>query len=288
VSLLRRVWDVAYQTVREFLDDGGPHLAAGLAYYGVLAIAPALLIASNAAGRVLGEAAAEGQLLEVLSVLLNEEAARLFESLLIEIAQDTTTSTGAALFGVLLLLSAVAAAFNAFRRSLDMLSRVPRPEKASWRVVTRRTLLPFVLALLAVVALAIAVVMSTVVPAVDMLLHGEWAALDAMQRAWSWLLPILTATVVFTLLFRVVPDARVSWRSALIAGVATGVLFTVGMQLLALYLGMSRWTTFYGVFGAFVALLLWVYYSAQIALVGGKLAYVVARTRGEDLHHAGQ
>ena len=283
MSRARTVWDVLYQTAREYLDDGGSYLAAGLAYYGAFAIAPAPLIVSAAAGRVLGDAAAEGQLLQVLSVLLTEETAELLQSLLAEIGRNTPASTTATLIGSVLLLSAVAAAFSAFRRALNILWRAAPSTRRSWRKTAWRTLLPFVLAVGAVVALATAVVMSTVVPTVDVLLAGEGAALDAAQRAWAWVLPVIVATVLFTLLLRSVPDVRVSWRSALLGGAVTGVLFTVGMQLLALYLGMSRWTTFYGVFGVFVALLLWVFYTAQIVLFAAKLTYVVARTRGESV-----
>lgn len=283
MSRVSTVWDILYRTAREYLDDGGSYLAAGLAYYGVFAIAPALLIASAAAGRVLGDAAAEGQLLEILSTLLTEETADLLQSLLAEIGQNTAASTTATLIGAALLLSAVAAAFSAFRRALNILWRAAPSKRRSWRKTTWRTLLPFALAVGAVVALAAAVVMSTVVPTVDVLLEGEGAALDAVQRAWSWVLPTVVASALFTLIFRSIPDVRVSWRSTLIGGAATGVLFTIGTQVLALYLGGSRWTTFYGVFGVFVALLLWVFYSAQIALFGAKLTYVVARSGGEGV-----
>ena len=97
----------------------------------------------------------------------------------------------------------------------------------------------------------------------------------------SGVVSVTAASLVFTLLFRIIPEQRVSGRSLLLGGVLTGTLFTVGSQVLGLYVGASRLTSFYGVFGIFVALMLWIYYSAQIVLVGATFTAVLARDRGE-------
>lgn len=267
------------ETVRVYLRSGGTRMAAALAFYGTFAIAPALLIAASFAGRVLGEAAAAGQLYEVLTTLLSEDAAKLAEELVAQTGSRTAYSPWPVAVGGALLLSAIATAFRAFEASVNTVWGSVSNPRSRLRAFTRKGLLPFGLAMLAVVALAATVVISAVMAPIAARL-GERTPL-ATSALGSSLVSLAAAVVVFTVLFRIVPEQRVAWRTLLAGGALTGALFTVGSQVLGLYVGVSRLTSFYGVFGIFVALMIWIYYSAQIVLVGATFTVVLARSRGE-------
>lgn len=274
------VWGIMRETVRVYLRAGGTRMAAALAFYGTFAIAPALLIASSFAGRVLGEAAAAGQLYEVLSTLLSQDAARLAQEFVAQTGSRTTYSPWPVAVGGVLLLSAVATAFRAFEASVNTVwGSVSRP-RSRLKTFTRKGLLPFGLAMLAVVTLAATVVISAVLAPLSARL-GERTSL-ATSAFGSTAISLVAAVVVFMVLFRIVPEQRVSWRTLLAGGVLTGVLFTAGSQVLGLYVGASRLTSFYGVFGIFVALMVWIYYSAQIVLLGATFTAVMARRAGES------
>lgn len=276
------MWSLVRETAIGYTRAGGTRLAAALAFYGVFAIAPALLIAASVAGRIVGEAAAEGQLYEVLSVLLSEQAALVAQKLLAETGGNTQPSAWAMFVGAVLLLSAVASAFRAFQYALNVLWGVSVSERSRLHQFTVTGVVPFLMALVTVVALAALVVVSAVLPSVTVGPAGA-QALDPFAAAGSWLLSLAISAGLFALLFRIVPARRASWVTVLIGGAITGALFTVGTQALGLYLGVSRWTSFYGVFGVFVALLLWVYYSSQIVLIGGMFTHVLACSRGEEI-----
>lgn len=273
------VWRLMRETGRVYLREGGTRMAAALAFYGAFAMAPALLIAASFAGRILGEAAAAGQLYEVLRTLLNEDAAKLAQTLLAETGNNTGYSAWPVAVGAVLLLSAIATAFRAFEAAINTVwGSVSRP-RSRLKAFTRKGLLPFGLALLAVATLAAVVVLSAVLGPLSARLSTQTSTLTSglLSGATS----LVAAVLVFVLLFRLVPEQRVSARSLLVGGTLTGVLFTVGTQVLGLYVGSSRLTSFYGVFGIFVALMLWIYYSAQIVLVGATFTAVLARDRGE-------
>ena len=273
------MWAIMRETVRVYLRAGGTRMAAALAFYGTFAIAPALLIASAFAGRILGDAAATGQLYEVLTTLVSEDAAKLAQVLLAETGSRTTASAWPVAVGAILFLSAIATAFRAFEASVNAVwGSVSRP-RSRLRAFTRKGLLPFGLALVAVLALSAIVVLSAVLAPLSSRFSEQTSL--AMDTLVSGVVSIAAASLVFMLLFRIIPEQRVSGRSLLVGGMLTGTLFTLGSQVLGLYVGASRLTSFYGVFGIFVALMIWIYYSAQIILVGATYTAVLARQRGE-------
>lgn len=265
---------------RNWVADYAQSMGAALAFYTMFAIAPLLLIVISVAGLVFGEEAARGEINVQLEGLLGTHGAVAVQGLL-ESAGHTSGSVLATVFGSVLLFIGATSVFAELQDALDRIWRAPTRSHRSglWNLVRVR-LLSFGMILgigfLLIVSLAFSAGLAAV---------GRWW--DPSSRGWLTVsnaievsLSALLVTVVFAMIYKAMPRARVDWRDVWVGAMFTSVLFIAGKFLIGAYIGRSPITTGFGAAASLVVVLLWVYYSAQIFLFGAEFTWVYCHRFG--------
>ncbi len=264
---------------RAWWDDDCARMGASLSYYTLFAIAPILLVAIAIAGLVFGADAVRGEIVGQLDHLVGRDGALTVQGLL-EGASHRRAGMVATLIGGFTFLIASTGAFLELQVAFNTIWRVkPRPEGHFHAFVIDR-LRSFGL----VVAIGFLLLVSLTVTAALAALNA-WLFNLSPVNALLWtivntLVSIVVTTGLFALLFRSLPDVRLRWRDVMTGAVVTAVLFTIGQQVIGLYLGQSAIASMYGAAGSMMILLLWVYYSCQILLFGAQFTRVWAARHG--------
>ncbi len=269
-------------TVREafvgWQEDKATSLGAALAYYGVFAIAPLFVIAIAVAGFVFGEQAAEGRIVREMSATLGETTARAVERMVAS-ARDRGTGVSATVIGVIMLLSGATAVFGQLQDALNTVWKVaPRPGRGVWGLIRDR-FLSFAMVLGIGFLLLLSLALTAVLAAL-----GQWTASWSggadLWRAANAAASFAIVTLLFAMIFKVLPDVHIHWRDVWIGAAVTALLFTGGKYLLGAYFAHGGVTSVYGAAGSLVAVLLWVYYSSQIVLFGAEFTRAYAHRHG--------
>jgi membrane protein len=277
-------WWLITQTVEEFSKVRADLLAAALAFHTLLAMAPLIIIAVAVAGLVLDRAAALDEATRLLSGTLGPTGA----STVREWVQEASEGGKVASFVGFALLAWTASRLGTeLREALNQLWSVDvfmaEGFKSSIRDYVQRRLFAFVIVLAAGPLLLLVFASRTLLTAFDftLLVSSRWQALfvQLLQIAGSILLVALTCAAVF----RFVPDKRIGWKNVLVGGSLTSILFNVGNALVSLYLGRASVSEAYGAAGSAVVVLLWLYFSAQMFLLGAKFTHVYSRRFGWGL-----
>lgn len=264
--------------LRAWWDDDVMRLGASLAYYTLFAIAPVLLVATAIAGTAFGAEAVRGQIVGQLEDLIGRDGAQAVQNLLEGASRRRAGPVATALGSI----AFVVAAMGAFLELQAALNRI-------WRATPNTgTLRPFLMDRLRsfglMVAIGFLLTVSLAVTAALAALTG-WVSsrspsLMLASSGVSAVVSLFVTTALFALLYRVLPDVRLRWRDVTTGAFVTAVLFTIGQQLIGLYLGQSHVASSYGAAGSIMILLLWVYYSCQIVLFGAEVTRVYAQRQG--------
>ena len=264
---------------RAWWDDDCARMGASLAYYTLFAIAPILLVATAIAGLVFGAEAVRGEIVGQLDQLVGREGAVAVQGLLEGAAQRRAGIVATVIGGIAFLVAATGA-FLELQVAFNTIWRVkPNPDAQFYAFVMDR-----VRSFGLVVAIGFLLLVSLAVTAALAALNA-WLSTLAPASALLWtivntLVSIVVTTGLFAWLFRFLPDVRLRWRDVTTGAVVTAVLFTIGQQLIGLYLGQSSTASSYGAAGSMMILLLWVYYSCQILLFGAEFTRVWAARHG--------
>jgi membrane protein len=267
---IRSLWDVTLGAAQDWWEDNCLRLAASLAYYTALSLAPLILLIVGLLGVVLGREQVASQLEAQLEGLMGPAGRELVTSIL------TTTSpqggTLATVVGLVTLVIGPTAVFGELQTTMNLIWEVqPAPTSGAWAGILAWLKARF-FSLAIVFALAFLLLVSLVVSAA---LAGAAAFFwGSEQTLLSRLLELGVSLVVltlgFALLFKYVPDAEVRWRDVWLGGFVTAVLFTVGKTAIGYYLGQASVGSAYSAAGSMVVLLVWVYYSALIVFFGAE------------------
>jgi len=274
---------MAGQVWRSWNDDYGSSMGAALAYYTTFSLAPLLLIVMSVAGLVFGEAAARGEIEAQLVSLMGDQGASAVQGLLVNV-HDPSKGVAATLLGIVLLLVGAATVFGELQNALDRIWRVPTERRVTgWVTLVRSRLLSFgmILALgfLLTVSLVISILLEAAVEFGRRLgpVFGNWSAIVEVGNA---VVGFLLAAIVFALIFKIMPRVRVQWKDVWIGALFTAALFSLGKMLIGLYIGRSGVASAFGAAGSLVVVLLWVYWSAQILLIGAEFTWIYANRFG--------
>lgn len=277
----RTVWGLLRQTGRDYLDDKVPRLAAALAYYALFALAPLMLVLIAVAGLVFGADTVREALAGQVGGLLGEGGAEFVDSM-VDNAGSGKGGVAAALFGTVALLFGAGGVFVQLQDALNTVWEVkPKPGlSVLHRIHNRLSTYAFVMALafLLLVSLAVSAAISSLSRWNDALTGPDWLWLVV-----DWLLSISVLTLLFAVLFKALPDAKVKWRDVWIGALVTAGLFALGKVLLGLYLGRPGATATFGAASALVLIVLWVYYCAQLVLLGAEFTQAYAHWRGHAI-----
>jgi membrane protein len=265
----RRAWALLRATVEGYIADEAMTRGAAIAFYAFFSAAPLLVIAIAIAGAVFGEQAAEGAVAAALHDVMGEVAAGAVQGL-VRSAADRETGRLAAAVGVLVLLVLASSVFSEVQAALNAIWRAPPHPAGTLVQVALNKALSFVLVMLTGVLLLASLTATAVVAVV-----GTWAAevlperIDVLDGA-NFGLTFLSATALFAMIFRVLPNRTLRWADILAGAAFTAFLFAVGKSVIGWYIGSTRVATTFGAAGGLMVVLLWTYYSAQIFLLGAE------------------
>lgn len=279
---LRDIYATLRETVADWLDDNASRLAAALAYYSLLSLAPLLVIAIAVAGFVFGPDAARGRVAAELGTLVGGPAAEGIQSIVAN-AQSPTAGVISTIFGVVTLFIGASGVFGELQASLNTVWEVEaRPERTIWDDVKSR-FFSFSMVLGVAFLLLISLLVNAVLSALGAQFSGLLPGGEVLWQALNFVLSLAVISALFAVIFKYIPDAYVRWNDVWLGGVVTAVLFTIGKLLLGLYLGKAAVGSAYGAAGSVIALIVWVYYAAQIFLFGAEFTQVQARRRGHAI-----
>lgn len=273
-------------TIKEFLGDDCPRMAAALSYYTIFSL-PALLILLMLLTSVFADPAdIQGQVLQQMQALIGPSAAEQVKVILENANRPGTGGAPTVILSVAAILFAATGAFAQLQAALNRAWEVePDPERGDVRNFLMKRVLSFGMILGVAVLLIVSLVAQTLLSS-----FGDFLAAllpDALSgialRLFSLGISLVAATLLFAVIFLVLPDARVRWRDALRGATATAVLFLLGNVLLGVYLSRSTPGSAFGAAGSLALLLVWVYYSSMIFFLGAELTQVLARRRGEEI-----
>jgi membrane protein len=256
-----------------------PQLGASLAFYTALSIAPLLIISLAIGALAFGDKAAKGEVAAQMKSLVGDQGAQAVQQV-IKSADQPRAGTAAAVLGLVMLFFGASGVFSELQQSLNIIWEV-KPEAGRGLVrIIRDRFFSFVMVLGVAFLLLVSLVLSAVLSSLGKFVSG-------LPPSVSWLAQLLNIavsfgviTLLFAMIFKVLPDAKIAWRQVWLGAVLTALLFTIGKFFIGLYLGQSSMASSYGVAGSFVVLLVWVYYSSQILYLGAAITKVVADESG--------
>ncbi|MGE0398450.1 MAG: YihY/virulence factor BrkB family protein [Kofleriaceae bacterium] len=278
----KTIFTLLKETGSDWLEDKASRLAAALAFYTLLSLAPLLVLVVSIAGLVFGDDAARGEVTGQLQALIGTDGAKAVESVL---ANAKTPSSGilGTIVGVAILLFGASGVFGELQDSLNVIWEVqPRPGRGIKGFIRDR-FFSFTLVLGVAFLLLVSLVLSAGLAAAGSLFEQRLPGGEVMWQVINFVISIGTITVLFGLIFKVLPDVKIQWRDVWIGALFTAVLFTLGKFAIGLYLGRSTIASPYGAAGSVVVLVVWVYYSAQILFFGAEFTQVYARHHGSRL-----
>lgn len=281
IALFRYWFGVLSRTVRLWLDAQVFMHAAALAFFTLFSVAPVVIIAVTVVGLVLGESAAQGQIVEQLQAAIGAEAAAAVQTAVenSRIEQSgllpTVAGIGAVLFGA-------TTVFTQMQMSLNAIWGVaPRPTRSGVFIYLKTRLLSLAVVLGIGFVLLVSLTLSVLLRAL-VTFAQDWLPVPAeLVLGLDWTVSLAVITLLFGTVFRVLPDVVLLWRDVLLGAFVTALLFALGRALIALYLATTATASTYGAAGSLVMLLLWVNYSSLILLFGAAFtrAHVEARGR---------
>jgi len=273
-------WGLVKEVASSWADDYVPSMGAALAYYTMFSLAPLLLIVVSVAGLVFGEDAARGEIQAQLQFLMGERGASAVQDLLASVREPAQSLTATAV-GLVLLLVGATTVFAELQNALDRIWRVPgQRRKGGWFTLVRTRLLAFGMILTVGFLLIVSLVTSAMLAAVGRHLDPVFGDWQFVVEAGNAIVGFLMVAFMFGLIYKVMPRKRVLAADVWLGALLAALLFTLGRVAIGGYIGRSGVASAFGAAGSLVVVLLWVYFSAQILLIGAAFTCVYARTFG--------
>ncbi|MCS0633142.1 YihY/virulence factor BrkB family protein [Telluria mixta] len=288
IPFSRQVVHVMRCAVTEWLAHRASSKGAALAFYTLFSLAPILVLVIAIAGFFYGTEAAQGQLLDELRGLVGKQGAETIQAILAG-ARNKESGKLATIIATVLLLIGATSAFAELKDSLDEIWDVPPPRDATWWDTVRTRLLSFGLILTLGLLLMFTLVVSAALTLLEKYLGGMWHSATIILGWVAWAISFLVIAVMFGAIYKLLPRVKLSWHDVTIGALGTAIMFTVGKFAIGLYIGNSGTASSFGAAGSLIALLLWVYYSAQIFFLGAEFARQYALQMGslKDKHVPG-
>ena len=264
-----RVRVVLIGSVNAWIDHRASSKGAALAFYTLFSITPILVLAIAAAGYLFGAEAAQGEIIAQVEGLVGRNGAQAIEALLAG-ARDRVSGLAATLLASVLLLVGAASVFVELKGSLDEMWGIEPPKGLAIVVFLRNQLHAFGLVLVLAFLLLVSLVLSATFAILERYAGGIWSNSYEILAILSSVIAFGVIACLFAVIYKVLPDAPLSWRDVWVGAAITAGMFSLGKYAIGLYLGGSGVATSFGAAGSLIALLLWVYYSAQIFFLGAE------------------
>ncbi len=275
--MLKTVWYALKETFNDYIEDNALSRGAAIAYYTVLSIGPVLVICIAIAGLAFGQEAAQGAIVGQLKGLMGDQAAEVIQSA-IKSAGNKSSGIWATILGVVTLLITASGVFGEMQSSLNAIWKAEPKGGLTALLKARAASLGLVAALgfLLMVSLVLGAALHALGDYLNRFLPDAALLLQAINIVVSFAI----VSVLFAAIYKILPDRQLSWKDVGVGAVATAFLFTVGKTLIGLYIGSSSMASSYGAASSLVIILVWIYYSSQIFLLGAEFTKVWAAHHG--------
>jgi membrane protein len=267
------------KTVTAWLADYAPSMGAALSYYTVFSMAPTLLIVISVAGLVFGADAVRGEIIGQLSSLMGPAAAATVQQ---ELASMHLPSRGVSgtIIGIVLVLAGASSVFGELQNALDRIWHASARKSSGLFSLIRARLMSFAMILGIAFLLIVSLVVSAAISALGKWWAGAFGPWELLAQTVNELLGFLITMGSFAAIYRIIPRVTIHWTDVWLGASVTALLFTLGRVLIGIYIGKTGIASVFGAAGSLVIVFVWVYYSAQIFLLGAEFTRVYAQTYG--------
>lgn len=269
-----QAWKIVVEAGKGWMTDNAPRMAAALAFYTILSLAPLLVITTAVVGFVLGEEAARGQIVAQLQGLIGSAGAEVIQTTLRH-ANQPRVGLIASLIGIVTLLFGASGVFVELQDDLNAVWKTATKEREGWSETINERLFSFAVVLAVGFLLLVSLVVSAVLAVFGTVIKDFLPELGAVVFLFNLAISLGVATTLFALMFQYLPDYRLPWRVVLIGATLTAILFNVGKYLIGLYVSHAGIANPFGAAGSVVALIVWVYYSALIFFYGAEVTHTI-------------
>jgi membrane protein len=283
--VVRAIADLIKASVVNWIDDYAPSMGAALAYYAVFSLAPLLVIAVAVAALVFGQEAAQSEILDQLRDLVGPEGADAAEAML-ESAQQPKTGAIASMLSLVMLLIGATSVFSEIDSDLNRIWKAPRDSTPGLWNLVRTRFLSLGLVMSVGFLMLVSLVISAALAAVGKYWSPWFDGVEVLLHLANLVFSLVVFTALFALMYKLLPRVPIAWRDVWIGAAITALLFSIGKFLIGLYIGKSGVASSYGAAGAVLILLIWVYYSGQVFLLGAEFTRVYAERYGSLKKHA--
>jgi membrane protein len=280
---MHKFWLVLRQSVTEFLGDHGMKLSAALSYYTIFSLGPMLIVVISLAGIFFGRDAVEGKIYYQINGFVGNEAALQIQEIIQNIQQSQSGTTGA-FIGIILLLIGATSVFSEIQDSINYIWSIrAKPKRGFVKLVLNR-----ILSFSLVVGFGFIMMVSLAIHALVDLLYEHLTHFLSDNLLFffvgiNYCILFLVITLLFAIVFKVLPDATVRWKDAFVGAAFTAVLFLIGKFLIGFYLGASNIGDTYGAAASVIILLVWVYYTSVIMYFGAEFTKVYTLNFGSGI-----
>ena len=276
----RQWWQLVKAAVAAWSDDYAPSMGAALSYYTVFSLGPLLVIVIAIAGLAFGQEAARGEVFGQLRGLMGDAPAQAIEALL-DSVRKPSHGIASALVGAALLLVGATTVFAELQDALDRIWRAPARDRSGGIFgLVRARLLSFGMILGIAFLLIVSLVLSAAIAALGRWWGSWFNGWEILLQGVNLLVGFALTTGVFAMIYKLMPRVHVHWHDVWLGAATTSLLFTIGRFLIGLYIGKSGIASGFGAAGSVAIVFVWVYYSAQIFLLGAEFTWVYANTFG--------
>jgi len=273
------MWTLLKETVTSFIDDEALTRGAAIAFYTVTSIGPVLFIVVAIAGLVFGEDAARGAIADQLGDLMGRQSADLLQTTIQNASSTKSTGLLATVIGLVTLLVTASGVFNEMQTALNVIWKAEPTGTTVTRLMAARARSLGLVAALGFLLL-VSLVVSTVLAALSDYINIYLPFGATVLQLLTFLISFALISLLFGAIYKVLPDKRIEWHDVMIGAIATALLFNIGKWLISLYIGSSTIASSYGAAGSLIVVLLWIFYSAQIFLIGAEFTKVYAHHYG--------
>jgi membrane protein len=283
MNFLKKGWKILVQTGSNFSDDGCMKLAASLSYYTIFAVAPLLIVVISLVGWLFGHDAVQGRVYDEIKTLVGSSAALQIQSIIANVQRSHHSAIGT-MIGIVALFIGATGVFTEIQSSINFIWSVKAKPKKSWLKYLINRLLSFSL----VLALGFSLIVSLIASALLNVLGERLTRYFPHYTVYllstvNVIVLLVSITGLFMVIFKVLPDAIISWRDALVGAVFTSLLFLAGRYLIGIYLSHSNLDVTYGTAASVIIILVWVYYSSIILYFGAEFTKAFALESGHGI-----
>jgi len=265
----RKIFDMILSTVEAWIENRGPSRGAALAFYTLFSISPILIIMTSIASFFLGDETVRNTVIDQSRIMVGDEGAKVVKSIL-QHGPNRASNFFAGFVGLVMMLIGSTSVFAELKNTLDQIWRAETKwDEGIWNFVKTR-LLSLAITLTMTLLIIVSVVFSAFAHKIVVLSGGFISEYTSLLEALNFLFMFILTTGLFATIYKVLPSAKIEWKDVWVGAAITSVLFTIGKTLIGFYLLYSATASVFGAAGSLIVLLFWMYYSAQVFLLGAE------------------